>query len=86
MSYQNNNIIQLRELETQVMGFQFAPGFHQSSLETVLKVAETLDPNVVTAAMMATAIRAAISAYSIAVTARLSSLNLMARSWISINI
>jgi len=41
-----------------------------SSLETELKVEETWVPKVVTAPMMTTAMSAAMSAYSIAVTAR----------------
>ena len=45
-----------------------------SSLETELNVVEIWPPRMLTAAMITTAIRAAIKAYSMAVTARLSAL------------
>jgi len=52
---------------------------HQSSLDTMLNVPDMLVPSKVNAPMMTTAINAAINAYSIAVTARLSDLKVGTR-------
>jgi len=59
---------------------------HQSSLDTVLNVVDRLVPSRLNAPMITTAINAAINAYSIAVTARLSDLNAGTRFLIAANI
>ncbi len=61
-------------------------GGHYSSLDTALNVDDMLVPSRLNAPMMTTAINAAINAYSIAVTARLSDLKAGTRFLIAANI